>query len=83
VDQLAVTVPRVERPRRGGQLGGHIQHPLTGGQQPLRQRTVAPELAAAGMDAPGDVLDRLAPSDSDAALAPVAGRQPIKSIIRG
>ena len=42
-----------------------------------------PELAAAGTDAPGDVLGRLAPGDSDAALAPAAGRQPIRSIIRG
>jgi hypothetical protein len=30
--------PVPEHPRPGSELGGHVQHPLPAGQQPLRQR---------------------------------------------
>jgi hypothetical protein len=55
---LAV-VPGIEQPGAGGELGGHVDHLLTVGQQPLRQR---PAGAVAALDRPhplrptGDVL---------------------------
>jgi hypothetical protein len=45
---LAV-VPAIEQPGAGGELGGHVDHRLTVGQQPLRQR---PAGAVTALDRP-------------------------------
>jgi hypothetical protein len=55
---VLIDVPGRQQPHPGGQLGRHVQHPLTGRQQLLGQQMTQP---ARAFDRPGPLGPRLRP----------------------
>ena len=66
---VLVRVPGLQQPHPGSQLGRHVQHPLTGGDQLLGQQVAQP---AGALHRPGPLRPR--PPPTPAALAPGPGR---------